>query len=91
MNWDQLEGKWHQMKGAVKAKWGKLTDDDLEFIAGRQEQLIGKIHERYGIAREEARKRADEWLRAHFSHEDTPHAGARRQPSGSGDAQQHRR
>jgi uncharacterized protein YjbJ (UPF0337 family) len=91
MNWDQLEGKWQQMRGAVKAQWGKLTDDDLEFIAGRQEQLIGKIHERYGVAREEARKRADEWLRAHFSHEDAAHAGGRHHAGGSGGAAEHRR
>lgn len=65
MNWDQFEGKWKQMRGAVKAKWGNLTDDDLTTIDGRQDQLIGKLQERYGIAREEAKKRADEWLHAY--------------------------
>ena len=59
MNWDQVEGKWKQMKGAVKQKWGRLTDDDLDVIDGRRDKLIGKIQERYGIAREEAQKQVD--------------------------------
>lgn len=62
MNWDQVEGKWKQLKGSVKERWGKLTDDDLDMIAGRRDQFVGKLQERYGIAREEAQKRADEWL-----------------------------
>lgn len=61
MNWDQMEGKWKQMKGAVKQKWGKLTDDDLDVIAGKQDQLIGKIQERYGITREAAEKEVNAW------------------------------
>jgi uncharacterized protein YjbJ (UPF0337 family) len=63
MNSDQLEGKWKQMKGSVKEKWGKLTDDDLDVIAGKQDQLAGKIQERYGITREEAEKQVREWSR----------------------------
>jgi len=46
MNWDQVEGKWQQFKGSVKQKWGKLTDDDLDVIAGKRDQLVGKIQER---------------------------------------------
>jgi uncharacterized protein YjbJ (UPF0337 family) len=61
MNNDQLKGKWKQMKGSVKERWGKLTDDDLDVIDGQNEQLIGKIQERYGIAREAAQKQVDEW------------------------------
>ena len=61
MNWDQVEGKWKQLKGLVKQKWGKLTDDDLDVIAGKRDQLAGKIQERYGVTREEARKQVDEW------------------------------
>jgi uncharacterized protein YjbJ (UPF0337 family) len=54
MNWDQIEGKWKQWSGKVRAKWGKLTDDDIEVIAGRRDQLVGKIQERYGVTKEEA-------------------------------------
>jgi len=61
MNSDQLKGKWKQMKGSVKERWGKLTDDDLDVIDGQSDQLIGKIQERYGIARQEAQKQVDEW------------------------------
>jgi len=61
MNWDQVEGKWKQLKGSIKAKWGKLTDDDLDFIAGKRQQLVGRLQERYGIAREEAEKQVNDW------------------------------
>jgi uncharacterized protein YjbJ (UPF0337 family) len=61
MNWDQIEGKWKQMKGSVKQKWGKLTDDDLDVIAGKQDQLAGRIQERYGITKEEAAKQVRDW------------------------------
>jgi len=61
MNSDQLKGKWKQMKGSVKERWGKLTDDDLDVIDGQSDQLIGKIQERYGVARQEAQKQVDEW------------------------------
>ena len=61
MNWDQIEGKWKQSAGAVKEKWGKLTDDDLTVIAGKKDQLVGKIQERYGIAKEAAQKQVDEF------------------------------
>ena len=68
MNSDQLKGKWTQMKGSVKERWGKLTDDDLEVINGQADQLVGKIQERYGIAREAAQKHVEEWnVRAHDS------------------------
>jgi uncharacterized protein YjbJ (UPF0337 family) len=61
MNWDQIEGKWKQAKGAIKQKWGKLTDDDLDVINGKQDELIGKIQERYGITWEDAQKQLDSW------------------------------
>jgi uncharacterized protein YjbJ (UPF0337 family) len=61
MNSDQLQGKWKQLKGSAKERWGKLTDDDLDVIDGQSEQLIGKIQERYGIVREAAQKQVDEW------------------------------
>jgi uncharacterized protein YjbJ (UPF0337 family) len=71
MNWDQVEGKWKQAGGKVKEKWGKLTDDDLQVIAGKRDQLIGKIQERYGIAREEAARQVDEFSRSYGTDETT--------------------
>jgi uncharacterized protein YjbJ (UPF0337 family) len=62
MNWDQVEGKWKQVKGRAKEKWGKLTDDDLDVIDGRRQQLVGKLQERYGTARDEAERQADEFI-----------------------------
>lgn len=67
MNWDQVQGKWKQMKGDIRQKWGRLTDDDLEVIAGSREAFTGRVQERYGIAKEEAQKKIDEWL--HTLHE----------------------
>jgi uncharacterized protein YjbJ (UPF0337 family) len=64
MNWDQVEGKWKQVRGQLREKWGKLTDDDLNLIAGQREQLIGRLQERYGIAKEEAQERADEFVKS---------------------------
>ena len=65
MNTDQLQGKWKQVKGSIKERWGKLTDDDLDVINGQQDQLIGKVQQRYGIAKEEAQKQVDEFMRSH--------------------------
>jgi len=64
MNWDQVQGKWKQTRGQLREKWGKLTDDDLNMIAGQREQLIGRLQERYGIAKEEAERRADEFVQS---------------------------
>jgi uncharacterized protein YjbJ (UPF0337 family) len=61
MNWEQAEGKWIQLKALVIARWAKLTDYDLAFIAGRRDQLISKIQERYGIDKEEAERQVNEW------------------------------
>ncbi len=63
MNSDQFEGKWKQLKGSVKQRWGKLTDDDLTTLTGKKDELVGKIQERYGISREQAMREADEWAR----------------------------
>jgi uncharacterized protein YjbJ (UPF0337 family) len=68
MNSDQLQGKWKQMKGSIKERWGKLTDDDVDIINGKNDQLVGRIQERYGIAKEEAQRQVDEWMRS-GSHE----------------------
>jgi uncharacterized protein YjbJ (UPF0337 family) len=62
MNQDILRGKWHQLKGTVQAKWGDLTDDDLDRISGNAEKLIGAIQERYGYRKEQAQREVDEFL-----------------------------
>jgi uncharacterized protein YjbJ (UPF0337 family) len=63
MNWDQVKGKWKQVKGSAKTHWGKLTDDDLDVVAGQRDQLVGRIQERYGIAKDDAQRQVDEWNR----------------------------
>lgn len=63
MNWDQVEGKWKQMQGQFRKQWGKLTDDDLDVIAGHREILAGKIQERYGVAKDEAEKQVTDFER----------------------------
>jgi uncharacterized protein YjbJ (UPF0337 family) len=62
MDWTRIEGNWKQMKGRVKERWGKLTDDDLTAIAGRRDQLEGMIQERYGYAKERARREIEDWF-----------------------------
>jgi uncharacterized protein YjbJ (UPF0337 family) len=64
MNWDRIEGNWKQLKGKAKVQWGKLTDDDFDVIAGRRDQLAGKIQERYGLAKDEAERQVSDWERS---------------------------
>jgi len=61
MNQETLSGEWKMLKGAMKTKWGKLTEDDLTIIEGRREELVGKIQQRYGIAKDEAEKQLAEF------------------------------
>ena len=63
MNWDRIAGDWKQFKGKVKEKWGKLTDDDLDVIAGKRDQLSGKIQKSYGISKDEAERQIADWER----------------------------
>jgi uncharacterized protein YjbJ (UPF0337 family) len=56
MNWNQIAGDWLRFRGRIQENWGKLTDDDLEVVAGRREELIGRLQIRYGLSREEAEK-----------------------------------
>lgn len=72
MNRDVLEGKWRQLRGEVKQRWGKLTDDELDQIAGSSQKLIGLLQEHYGIARDEAARRVS----ALISSTDDSDAGA---------------
>ena len=69
MNADVIKGQWHQLKGRVKSKWGKLTDDDLDRVSGDAESLIGRIQERYGYARDQAKREVDDFFaQQSFSH-----------------------
>ena len=71
MNWDRIEGNWKQFSGKVKQQWGKLTDDDLQIIRGKRDQLVGKIQERYGMAKDEAERQVDEFSRTYETDEST--------------------
>ncbi|PRQ04572.1 CsbD family protein [Enhygromyxa salina] len=62
MNWTQVEGKWDELVGKARTKWGKLTDQDLEQAKGRRQQLVAKLQQRYGESKEWAEKQADEFL-----------------------------
>lgn len=61
MNWDCVEGNWKQIKGNIKEQWGKLTDDHLDEIAGKRDQLVGKIQAGYGIDKDEAENQVTDW------------------------------
>jgi uncharacterized protein YjbJ (UPF0337 family) len=63
MNWDTVKGDWKQFRGKVKEAWGKLTDDQLDVIAGKRDQLIGAIQKGYGIARDEAERQVQQFER----------------------------
>jgi uncharacterized protein YjbJ (UPF0337 family) len=73
MNWDRIEGNWKQLKGKAKVRWGKLTDDQFDVIAGKREQLVGRVQEKYGLAKEEAEKQVDHFAASlkeeEFKHE----------------------
>jgi uncharacterized protein YjbJ (UPF0337 family) len=58
VNWDMIEGNWKQFKGQARQQWGKLTDDELDQVEGRREELVGRIQEKYGIARDDAERRS---------------------------------
>lgn len=64
MNWNQIEGQWDQFKGQLKSKWGKFTDDDMTNLAGKKDQIVGRFVERYGVKKDEAEKKLDEWIKS---------------------------
>jgi len=82
MNSDELQGKWNQLKGSVREKFGKLTDDDLQVIGGKKDQFVGKLQERYGMARAQAEKELDTWLKT--QHETYENQAPRVRSSGGG-------
>jgi uncharacterized protein YjbJ (UPF0337 family) len=62
MDWNRIEGNWKQVKGKVKEQWGKLTDDDLDQISAKRDQLEGKIQERYGLEKDRVQRgEVDDW------------------------------
>jgi len=63
MNWDEAKGKWKEIRGRVRQEFAKLTDDDMEAIHGRRDELVGRIQQRYGVARDEAERRVDDVIR----------------------------
>jgi len=62
MNWSQMEGQWKQVKAQLKSKWAKLTDDDVQNLAAKRDELVGKIQERYGILKDEAERQVDAFV-----------------------------
>ena len=63
MDWDRISGDWTQWKGRVRERWGKLTDDHLDVVAGRRDQLAGRIQEVYGLSKEETERQLNNWQR----------------------------
>ena len=63
MNWDRVEGNWKELKGKARQQWGKLTDDDLNRIEGKRTELAGRLQRHYGLAKEDADRQIDDWLK----------------------------
>ena len=63
MNWDQVKGSWKQVKGKAQQMWGDLTDDELDTIEGKREELVGRLQAKYGYTKEKAEEEADGWVR----------------------------
>ena len=63
MNWERISGNWAHWRGRVRERWGRLTDDQLSIVAGRREQLVGRIQEAYGLTRAEAERQIRNWER----------------------------
>ncbi len=62
MNWDEIEGRWNELKGRLRSKWAKLTDDDMQMIGGKKDMLVGRLQQRYGLKKDEAEREVDRWL-----------------------------
>ena len=72
MNWEQAAGKWDQVKGHIRSRWAKLTDDDVKLLGAKKDVLVGKIQERYGILRDEAERQVDDWIGKIGEHRASP-------------------
>jgi uncharacterized protein YjbJ (UPF0337 family) len=64
MNWEHAKADWAEVKGKVKATWGKLTDDDVKLIEGKWDQLVGKLRHRYGYDKDRAEQEVDQFLKS---------------------------
>ena len=73
MNWDQVQGQMKQLGGKIKQKWAKLTDDDLKLLAGKKDEFLGKLQQRYGYAKDEAERELDAFLKDSDSKGKTTH------------------
>ncbi len=79
MNWDQVEGRWHELKGNVKSRWAKLSDNDLRHMSAKKESLVGALQQRYGIMKEDAERQVDDWIAGlRAPDQDAPRAGTKR-------------
>jgi uncharacterized protein YjbJ (UPF0337 family) len=76
MNKDELQGRWTQMKGKIKERWGRLTDDELDRVEGQWDQLVGLIQRQYGLAREEADRQVQDLRRTYDVPVDTARASS---------------
>ena len=65
MNEDQVAGQWNLIKGKAKERWGRLTDDDLDVVDGKLDQLVGQVQKAYGLERERAQKQVDEFIKSY--------------------------
>jgi len=63
MNWDQIEGRWTQLKGKARETWGDITDDEWDRVAGKREQMVGLIQTKYGDEKAAAERKVDDWMR----------------------------
>lgn len=72
MKWDELERRWQEFEGSARAHWSKVTDDDWQSITGKKEQLVERIQERYGVAKDKAGRMVDEWSRGLLDIVETP-------------------
>ena len=61
MDWNVIEGKWKELKGNVRQRWGKLTDDDIDQIGGKKDELVGRLQQRYGYAKDDAMREIDDF------------------------------
>jgi uncharacterized protein YjbJ (UPF0337 family) len=64
MNWDQIQGSWKELKGKVRTKWAKLTDDDMDQIGGKRDILLGRLQQRYGYEKDKAESELEGWLQS---------------------------